>query len=214
MTKVYAWMSAGIALTAFISYVVASNGALAELIIGNKILFYALLFGQIIEVLVFATLLKKLSPGGALLLYLVYAATVGLTTSIIFFAYTAESIGAVFGITAALFAALSVFGYITKIDLGRVGTFCFMALIGLIIAQLVNIFIVKSDLGFTILSGIAVLIFSGLTAYDTQKIKETNVLGDEGSDEDQKQAINGALELYLDFINLFLNLLRLFGSRR
>jgi FtsH-binding integral membrane protein len=149
----------------------------------------------------------------AAVMFFVYSLVSGLTFSVIFLAYTQQSIFSTFGVTAGMFAGLSVFGYTTKKDLTAMGAFLFAALIGLVLAMLVNLFL-HNGLMDLILSGVAVIIFSGLTAYDTQKIKALNTLGNEGTGEDMKEAVYGALTLYLDFINLFLNLLRFMGRRR
>lgn len=212
MTRVFGWMALGLGITAFVAYVVASQPTLVNLVYSNPWVFWGVVIAQLAEVFIFASLLKRLSPTGALLLFFIYAATVGITFSILLLVYTLSSIGYVFLITSGMFAALSVFGYFTKKDLGPLGTFLFLALIGFIIAQIANLFLHNDQFGL-ILAYFGVVIFSGLTAFDVQKIKKVNVLGDEGTDEDKKQAINAALELYLDFINLFLNLLRIFGRR-
>ena len=152
----------------------------------------------------------------ATLIYLAYAALTGLTLSVIFLIYTQDSIEQVFMITSFAFAGLSAFGYFTKRDLGPIGTFCTMGLFGLVGFSLISLFfpsLMTSQVSY-VYSLAGVLIFSGLTAYDTQKIKASNILGNEGTDEDHKETIFGALTLYLDFINLFMMLLRLMGGRR
>ena len=145
--------------------------------------------------------------------FLLYAGLTGITFSTLFVVYTAASITATFMVTAGTFGAMSIYGYTTKKDLTSWGSFLFMGLIGIIIASVVNIFM-ESQMMHMIITYAGVLIFVGLTAYDTQKIKEMNIIGNEGTDEDTKEAIRGALTLYLDFINLFLMLLRLMGDRR
>jgi hypothetical protein len=145
--------------------------------------------------------------------FLLYAGLTGVTFSTLFVVYTSASITSTFLVTAGTFGAMSLYGYTTKKDLTSWGSFLFMGLIGLIIASVVNMFMQNSMMS-TIISYVGVLIFVGLTAYDTQKIKEMNIIGNEGTDEDTKEAIQGALTLYLDFINLFLMLLRLMGDRR
>jgi len=154
----------------------------------------------------------RMSVATAQIVFWVYAALVGVSLASIFMVYTAESITRVFFITAATFGAMSLWGYTTKRDLTGMGSFLFMGLIGIIIASIVNIFMASSALQFAI-SVVGVLVFTGLTAYDTQKIKEMYYVGDDGTVAGRK-AIMGALSLYLDFINLFLMLLRLFGSNR
>ena len=145
--------------------------------------------------------------------FILYAGLNGLTFSLIFVMYTASSITSAFLVTAGTFAAMSVYGYTTKKDLTSLGSFLFMGLIGVIIASLVNMFM-QSEMIYWVTTYAGVLIFIGLTAYDTQKIKELNILGNEGTEEDHKEAISGALVLYLDFINLFLMILRIMGDRR
>jgi FtsH-binding integral membrane protein len=146
-------------------------------------------------------------------MFFLYAIINGVTLSVIFFAFTADSIFYVFLIAASMFMAMAAYGYYTKKDLTSWGSLLMMGVIGLLVAGIVNIFL-RSDLFGMVTSSIGVLIFVGLTAYDTQKIKELNVIGNEGTDDDKKEAIMGALTLYLDFINLFLYLLRLLGNRR
>jgi FtsH-binding integral membrane protein len=155
--------------------------------------------------------IQKMSVGAAQMTFWIFAALMGISLSTIFAAYTTTSITQVFFITAATFGAMSLWGYTTKRDLTGMGSFLFMGLIGIIIAMLVNIFLQSSALQFAV-SVIGVLIFTGLTAYDTQKIKEMYYVGDDSTVAGRK-AIMGALRLYLDFINLFLMLLRLFGNR-
>jgi hypothetical protein len=137
----------------------------------------------------------------------------GLTLSVLFLAYTSASIGFTFLITAGTFAGMSIYGYFTKRDLTSIGNLLFMALIGLVLATVVNWFL-RSEMVYWITTYAGIVIFVGLTAYDTQKIKEMNIIGNEGTDEDRKEAIIGALTLYLDFINLFIYLLRIFGDRK
>ena len=160
--------------------------------------------------------MKKLGAASATAIYLGYAALVGVTFSVLFLVYTRDSIAHVFLLTAGGFAGLSGFGYVTKRDLGPVGSFCMMGLFGMIGFGLVSIFFpsVMTETASKVYGIVGVVVFAGLTAYDTQKIKAMNMIGNEGTAEDHKEAIYGALRLYLDFINLFLSLLRLFGKRR
>jgi hypothetical protein len=146
-------------------------------------------------------------------IFVLYATLTGITFSAIFLMYTESSIASTFLVTAGTFAAMSFYGYTTKKDLTSWGSFLFMGLIGIIIASVVNMFL-QSEAMYWVVTYAGVLIFIGLTAYDTQKIKEMNILGNEGTEEDTKEAIRGALTLYLDFINLFLMLLRIMGTRR
>ena len=145
----------------------------------------------------------------AMLLFILYAFMTGLTLSVIFLVYQLGSIVTIFGVTALIFGAMSLYGYQTKRDLTGIGTMAIFGLFGIVIAGLVNLFF-QSSLANFIISAIGVVVFIGLTAYDTQKIKSMNIIGNEGTDEDRKEAIIGALTLYLDFINLFLDLLSLF----
>ncbi|HNL40564.1 MAG TPA: Bax inhibitor-1/YccA family protein [Saprospiraceae bacterium] len=213
MSRVYAWMSLALVITALVSLVTASTPAIFQVIFGNRLIFYGLLIGEIALVVWLSAAIGRMSASQATLLYLGYSALNGLTLSVIFLVYTAGSIFSTFLITAGTFAAMSLYGYFTKRDLTSLGNLLLMALIGLIIASVVNIFWQNSTF-YWITTYAGVLIFTGLVAYDTQKIKNMNELGNEGTEEDRKEAIMGALALYLDFINLFLYLLRLFGSRR
>lgn len=216
MSKVYTWMTVGVALTAAVAYGIAQNPEIAMKIVMNRVLFYGLLIAQVGMVIVLSAAQRKLNAYAATAIYLVYAALVGVTMSVIFLVYTQSSIMHVFAITAAGFAGLSAFGYITKRDLGPVGSFCMMGLFGMVGFAVVSIFFpsVMTETMSKVYGIVGVIVFSGLTAYDTQKIKAMNVIGNEGTAEDHKEAIYGALKLYLDFINLFLSLLRLFGKRR
>jgi FtsH-binding integral membrane protein len=213
MRKVYAIMAAGLGATGLTSLVVFHSEAAKRVIFGNRMVFYGLLIAELIMVLAFAALVRRMSAIGAAALFYVYAIVNGLTLSVVFLVYTQGSIATTFFVTAGTFAATSAYGYITKRDLTSVGSFMFMGLIGLIIASVVNLF-VQSTMLYWGITYFGVLIFVGLTAYDTQKIKELNVIGNAGTEEDHKEAIHGALILYLDFINLFLYLLRLLGRRR
>lgn len=213
MWRVYRWMTLGLVITGVVSLFVASSQTMISLIFGNQIIFYGLLILELIMVWTFSSIAARSSAAVAMALFTAYAFVNGLTMAVIFLAYTASSVASVFFITAGTFGSMSAYGYLTKKDLTSVGSFCIMGLWGIILAMIVNIFIGSNALGF-IISCAGVLIFVGLTAYDTQKIKEMNVIGNEGSDDDTKEALHGALILYLDFINLFLMLLRLFGRRR
>jgi len=211
MLSVYNYMAGGLAVTGIIAFLIASSPQLQMTIWGSP-LRYVAIFAPLAVVLFFSFRIQKMSFGAAQLTYWIYAALMGLSLSFIFLAYTGTSIARVFFITAGTFAATSLYGYTTRRDLTGFGSFLFMGLIGIIIAGLVNLFIQSTALQFAI-SVIGVLVFVGLTAYDTQKIKEWYVASDDGATMGKK-AIFGALSLYLDFINLFLMLLRLFGSNR
>nr|WP_240543855.1 Bax inhibitor-1/YccA family protein [Spirosoma foliorum] len=213
MTQVYGWMTVALLITASVSVWVASTPALLNIIFGSRVVFYALLIGEVLLVMYLSAAVQRVSAQAATAMFLGYAVMNGLTLASIFMLYTGGSIASTFFVTAGTFGAMSAFGYFTKRDLTSMGGFLMMALIGLIIASLVNLFWQNETL-YWIATYAGVLIFVGLTAYDTQKIKEMNVIGNAGTDEDRKEAIMGALRLYLDFINMFLYLLRLFGRRR
>ncbi len=213
MTKVYGWMSFALLITGFVAMYVASNPALVQAIFGNKLVFWGLIIGELLLVGYLAVAVRKMSAMVATLVFLGYSALNGVTMSFIFLLYTAESIGSTFIITAGTFGVMSIYGYFTKKDLTSIGNLFYMALIGFVIATLVNMFF-KNEMLYWIITYIGIIIFVGLIAYDTQKIKAMNIIGNEGTDEDRKEAIMGALTLYLDFINLFLLLLRLLGRSR
>ena len=213
MVRVYNWMTAGLGITGFMAFYISNSPAMMNIIFGNPIIPIALIITQIGLVFWLATRVMQMSASKATGVFMLYAGLTGITFSAIFMAYTTASIFSTFLVTAGTFGAMSLYGYTTKKDLTSWGSFLFMGLIGIIIASLVNIFM-QSSMMHMIITYAGVLIFVGLTAYDTQKIKEMNILGNEGTEEDTKEAIRGALTLYLDFINLFLMLLRLMGDRR
>ncbi len=213
MVKVYSWMSFALIVTGLVAMYVAGSEALLSLIFGNTFIFIGLIIGELVLVGALAGWVNKMSANTATLIFLVYAAINGLTFAAIFLLYTAESIATTFFITAGTFGAMSIYGYTTKSDLSGWRNMLMMGLFGLVIASVVNIFL-GSSVVYWVTTYMGVLIFVGLTAYDTQKIKNMNIIGNEGTDEDKKEAIMGALTLYLDFINLFLYLLRLFGRRK
>ncbi len=213
MRKVYTWMALALTITGFTAYYVASSPAILQAIMTNQILFFGLLIGELALVWGVSAAINRLSLTTATLLFILYSVLNGVTMSFIFLAYTMTSIASVFFITAGTFAAMSLYGYFTKADLSKMGQILFMALIGLIIATIVNLFIKSSGLTM-ILSYVGVLIFVGLTAWDTQKIKQMLQAAPDTGETAQKVALMGALSLYLDFINLFLYLLRIFGNSR
>ena len=213
MVRVYNWMTAGLGITGFMAFYISSSPTMMNIIFGNPIMPIALIITQIGLVFWLATRVMQMSASKATGVFMFYAGLTGITFSAIFMAYTTASIFSTFLVTAGTFGAMSLYGYTTKKDLTSWGSFLFMGLIGIIIASLVNMFM-QSSMMHMIITYAGVLIFVGLTAYDTQKIKEMNILGNEGTEEDTKEAIRGALTLYLDFINLFLMLLRLMGDRR
>ena len=213
VARVYAWMSLALFLTALTSFFVASSPGLVQVIFGNKLVFYGLLIGEVALVFYLSSALMRLSAETATALFLGYSILNGLTMAFIFLIYTTGSIASTFLITAGIFGIMSAYGFITKRDLTTLGNLCFMALIGVIIASIVNIFW-QNGTFYWITTCIGVLVFVGLIAYDTQKLKVLNATQVEGADNGQQKAIFGALTLYLDFINLFLLLLRLLGGRR
>ena len=213
MVRVYNWMTAGLGITGFMAFYISNSPTMMNIIFGNPIMPIALIITQIGLVFWLATRVMQMSASKATGVFMFYAGLTGITFSAIFMTYTTASIFSTFLVTAGTFGAMSLYGYTTKKDLTSWGSFLFMGLIGIIIASLVNMFM-QSSMMHMIITYAGVLIFVGLTAYDTQKIKEMNILGNEGTEEDTKEAIRGALTLYLDFINLFLMLLRLMGDRR
>lgn len=213
MRKVYLWMTLALVITAITAYGVATSPAAIQFILGNRIVFFGLIIAEFALVFAVGGMINRLSITTATLLFTLYSVVNGATLSVVLLAYTQESVTQVFFITAGTFAAMSAVGYLTKRDLSSVGRILFMALIGLIIATVVNIFWKNS--GFmAILNYLGVLIFVGLTAYDTQKIKNMLLTAEDGGEVGQKMALLGALTLYLDFINLFLYLLRILGKSR
>jgi len=220
MLRVYNYMASGLALTGAIAYAVANTPALMSLFYASSpegllqptMLAYIAMFSPLAFVLALSFGINKMRASTAQAVFWAFAACMGLSLSHIFLSYTGTSIARVFFITSGTFAGMSLYGYTTKKDLTGWGSFLFMGLIGIIIASIVNIFLQSSAMHFVI-SVLGVLIFVGLTAYDTQKIKSMYAEAD-GSETASKKAIMGALTLYLDFINLFIMLLRLFGDRR
>ena len=210
--KVYLYMSLGLAATGVVALMVASSPAALNLVFSNKLVFYGLLIAQLVLVMAFSALVTRVSAGVAALMFFGYAALSGVTFSAIFLLYTASSIATTFLITAGMFGALSAYGLLTKRNLDGVGSFAFMGLIGLIIASVVNIFLQSTMLTW-LTTFVGVIVFTALTAYDTRKLKEL-ALDNPTGEPDTKLALRGALALYLDFINLFLMLLRIFGGRR
>lgn len=211
MKKVYTWMALALGITGLTSWLVASSPSLMAALFGSPAV-WALFIAELVVVVWLSARINKMSLTTATMLFIAYAVINGITMSVIFLAYTMESIASTFFITAGTFAAMSVIGYKTEKDLSGMGRYLFMALIGIIIATIVNLF-VGSTMMEMIISYIGVAIFVGLTAYDTQKIRVMLEDADEYDPSVQKYAVLGALTLYLDFINLFLYLLRIFGRR-
>ena len=213
MTKVYVWMTLALAVTGLTAYGVAHSPSMIYAIFGNQILIWGLIIAELALVIGLSAAINKISFTTAALLFVLYSVINGVTLSVIFLAYTESSIAKTFFVTAGAFAGMAFVGYTTKKDLSAMGKFLLFALIGLIIASIVNIFMKSSGFDFVI-SIIGILIFAGLTAYDSQKIKKMFLAyGYEVNDETQKLAVLGSLTLYLDFINLFLYLLRFMGRR-
>ena len=210
MRRVFGKMFLGVLLTAFVSLGVASTPALINMIFSSKLVFWGLIIAQFGMVIWLSAGINRMSTTTASLIFYLYSAVTGVTLTPIFFAYTDAAIVKTFFITAGTFGVMALYGYTTKSDLSKMGSFLFMALIGLIVVSLVNFFLASDTLSWVI-SGVGVLIFVGLTAWDTQKIKQMAMQTDEQNVG--KLAAIGALSLYLDFINLFLYLLRFFGSR-
>ncbi|WP_260282390.1 Bax inhibitor-1/YccA family protein [Proteus terrae] len=214
MAQVYGWMTVGLLLTAFVALYVASSEALLSMIFSSKVVFFGLIIAQLGLVFVLSGMVHKMSGAVATSLFMLYSALTGVTISSVLIIYTASSVASTFFICAAIFGALSVYGYTTKRSLTGMGSFLFMGLIGIIIASIVNIFM-QSSMMSMVISYAGVLIFAGLTAYDTQKLKDMgNEINQEDKENMRRYSIMGALTLYLDFINLFLMLLRILGDRR
>jgi FtsH-binding integral membrane protein len=211
--RVYNWMVLGLGFTGIVSLFVTSNQALARIIYGNSLLFFGLIILEFALVFGLSGGISRMQASTAVFIFLLYSALNGLTLSVIFLAYTSASVTSTFFITAGTFAVVSFWGYTTKRNLTSWGHFLFMGLIGIILASLVNLFLHSSGVYWAV-TYLGVMIFVGLTAYDTQKLKEMAVHGFGNGKTESKAAIIGALRLYLDFINLFLLLLRLLGRRR
>lgn len=213
MRKVFVWMTLALAITGLTAYGVATSPTILSLIFSSKVTFFGLIIAEFALVFAISGAINRLSLSTATLLFILYSVINGATLSTIFFAFSVATIGKVFFITAGTFGAMALVGYTTKTDLTSMGKLLFMALLGIIIASVVNIFVGSSGLDL-ILSYVGVLVFVGLTAYDTQKIKQMCQAAPDAGESAQKLALIGALSLYLDFINLFLYLLRIFGNNR
>ena len=212
--QVYLWMAMALAITGMMALLVAGSPTMLSLIFSSKLTFFALIIAEIALVWYLSARIERLSFTTATLMFIVYSLLNGAMLSSIFILYTATSIASTFFVTAGTFGVMCVYGYLTKRDLTSIGNICLMDVIGLIIAGLVNLFLQSSVMSL-IISGIGVLVFVGLTAYDSQKIKQLLLQeGMEVNDSTKKIALLGSLTLYLDFINLFLYLLRFLGDRR
>ncbi|XWN38461.1 MAG: Bax inhibitor-1/YccA family protein [Balneola sp.] len=215
INKVYVWMGLALTITGIVAMRVADSGAFMGIFTGasSAMPFYILIAVELGLVWWMVSRIDSMSSGFATALFVLYSALNGVTLSVLFYVYTSASIASTFFITAGTFGVCSAYGYFTRKDLTSIGGFLFMALVGLIIATIVNIFLASSTL-YWIISYAGVAIFIGLTAYDTQKIKNMSLEVDADSEQGKKGAVMGALALYLDFINMFIFLLRIFGDRR
>lgn len=211
--SLYMQMAAALTITGLVAYFLSESVDFWYFLAENSFAIWGIFIAQIVLVIWLSARLPKMSMTSATLLFILYSALMGVTMSTIFMIYTMNSIASVFFITAGTFLVMSLIGFFTRIDLTRVGSLLFMALVGLIIASVVNIFL-HSETLYWVVSYAGVVIFVGLTAYDTQKIKNTFIQYGEVDEMGQKLALFGAFSLYLDFINLFLHLLRIMGDRR
>ena len=210
--NVYLWMTAALAITGLVAYYVAGSQAILSALFSNGWTIFVLFFAEIGLVIGLSAAINKISALTATLMFALYSVLNGVTLSSIFLVYEIGSIATTFFVAAGTFGAMAIYGSVTKKDLTKVGNLCMMAVIGLIIATVVNL-LIRSTMADMIISGVGVLVFVGLTAYDAQKIKNM-LYGAEESEMTNKIAVLGALSLYLDFINLFLYLLRFFGRRK
>ncbi|GAA0514888.1 Bax inhibitor-1/YccA family protein [Tatumella terrea] len=214
MAQVYGWMTCGLLLTAFVSWFAVRTPRVMEFVFSSQITFFGLIILQLAVVFVLSGMVHKMSGALATGLFMLYSALTGLTMASIFLVYTYSSIASTFFVTAGMFGAMTLYGYTTKRDLSKMGSLLFMALIGILVASLVNYWL-KSPALMWAITYIGVVVFVGLTAYDTQKLKYMGENIDINDKENlRRYSIVGALTLYLDFINLFMMLLRIFGNRR
>ena len=213
LTKVYSWMSIALLVTAGFSYFTLTNEVLLELILSTRWGIWVLLFAEIGLVVYLTARIETMKAETSILLFLLYSTLNGITLAPIFLIYTGESVMNTFIICSGMFGAMSLYGYVTKKNLDGVGSYLGMGLVGIIIASIINMFIASEALNMTI-AIVGVIIFTGLTAYNTQKMKAMSYVMMEDGSVAQKGAIMGALVLYLNFINLFLMLLRIMGDRR
>jgi len=214
MRGVYGWMAAGLGITALVAVSVASNQAVAQIVFGTPGVLPVLIIAQLVMVFVLAGRVNRMAAGTATALFLIYSALNGVTLSTIFLVYTASTIASAFAVSAGMFLVMCIYGSVTKRDLTSLGSFMFMGLVGIIIASVVNIFLRSEGLSM-MLSYIGVFVFLGLTAYDVQRFKDMGLYAPAGDATALRRAsILGALTLYLDFINLFLMMVRIFGGSR
>ncbi len=213
LRNVYGWMAAALAVTGFVALAVTRMPGLQRAILGNSVIFFGLIIGEVALVMILAARVQRMSASTATAVFVGYSVLNGLTLSMVFLAYTSASVAQAFFVTAGVFGVMTIYGFVTKTDLSRLGNILGMALIGFIIASVVNIFL-RSEGLYWIITYAGVLLFTGLVAYDTQKIKQMALSGAGDDESGQKLAIIGALKLYLDFVNLFLLLLRVLGRQR
>ncbi len=211
--KVFQWMGIALAISGVIAWQVSQTPQLVEIIFGNKLYFYGMMIIELGLVRYLSANIKNLSLQMAGIMFVLYSAINGAILSLVFLVFELNSIISIFGATTAIFLVMGIYGYTTKSDLTKMWSLLFMGLIGIIIWWVINIFL-KNQMFDFIITSIGVIIFVWLTAYDVQKLKQLNTKWDAGTDNEQKEWIIGALNLYLDFINLFLNLLKLFGKRK
>lgn len=212
MNSVYAWMCAGLALTAVVAWATSQSPSMMKMLFSSGLV-WVLIIAQLVLVVVISAAVNRINAVTATGLFLLYAALNGLTLSAIFLLYNLPTLGGAFAVSAGMFGATSLYGYVTKRDLSRLGGFLFMALIGLILASVVNIFVASSAL-YWLVTYAGVLIFVGLTAYDTQKLKQMGAQVEGNAAMSARMSVVGSLVLYLDFINLFLFMLRIMGGGR
>lgn len=213
LAQVFSWMSVALGLTSLTAFFVYYNDVLRQFFLNSPTMLFGLLIAQLVVVIVFSFMIYRVSFITALILFLTYAVLTGITLSTIFLVYTMSSIASTFVIAAGMFGAMALYGFVTGADLSTMGSFLRMALVGIIIAMLVNLFL-RSEAFNTMISVIAVVVFTGLTAVDVQRIKQISAVMARNSEPALKIALIGALTLYLDFINLFLSLLQLTGRRK
>jgi FtsH-binding integral membrane protein len=215
LSKVFSWMAIGLGLTSLTAYIIAQSPGIQQIVFSNRLLFFGLIIGELVMVFYLAARVQQMSAATATAIFVAYSILNGVTISMILLIYTATSIAATFLTTCAMFGAMAVYGLVTKKDLSSWGSFLFMGLIGLIIAMVVNFFLASPMMSWAI-SAIGVIIFTGLAAYDVQRLVRMgeNGIMESGASAIRKTSIIGALSLYLDFINLFLMLLNFLGERR
>ena len=211
--QVYGWMAAALAVTGFVALAVSRSATMQQIIFGTPIVFYGLIIGQLVLVVWLSARIGRMSASTATTVFILYSMLNGLTLSAIFLVYAESTIALAFFVTAGMFGVMTLYGFFTKTDLTRFGNLLGMALLGFVIASVVNLFL-RSEAFYWIVTYAGIVIFTGLIAYDSQRIKEMALAGVGRGDEGQRHAVMGALRLYLDFVNLFLLLLRVFGRRR